>query len=137
MASRSRRTSLCAVLVVIIAGLASRRFPWLLPAALGKYPGDALWALMMFYLWCIAWPSASTLKIAVAALATCYAVEFSQLYQAPWINAVRKTTPGHLILGSGFHAMDLIAYATGVAFGIMLDKAARRFAPITAVSTGR
>lgn len=128
MVSRSRPTCFCAVLIIIVAGLATRRFPWLMPAALGKYPGDALWALMMFYLWCTAWPRASSLKIAGAALITCYVVEFSQLYQAPWINAVRKTTPGHLILGSGFHAMDLVAYATGVVFGIVLDKAARRAA---------
>ncbi len=134
MASRSRLICFCAVLLVIMAGLATRRFPWLLPAALGKYPGDALWALMMFYLWCIAWPRASSFRIAVAALATCYAVEFSQLYQAPWINAVRKTTPGHLILGSGFHAMDLVAYVIGVAFGVMLDKAAKRVASLRPTS---
>jgi len=48
---------------------------------------------------------------------TSFAGEFSQLYQADWINAVRHTTPGHLVLGSGFHAMDLLAYGVGVAVG--------------------
>lgn len=126
MKLRSRPVYLCAVLTVIALGLASRRFPWLLPASLGKYPGDALWALMMFFLWCAAWPRASTLKVAVAALTACYAVEFSQLYHAPWIDAVRKTTPGHLVLGSGFHGMDLIAYAAGVAFGAAAEQLTRR-----------
>ena len=48
-----------ATVVVIGLGLASRRFTWLFPAELGKYPGDALWALMVFMAMCVAWPRAS------------------------------------------------------------------------------
>jgi len=48
------------------------------------------------------------------ALAFCCAVEFSQLWHTPWLNAVRRTTAGHLVLGSGFNARDLVAYAGGV-----------------------
>lgn len=46
--TRNRRWYLVALIVVIAAGLASRRYAWLFPACLGKYPGDALWALMVF-----------------------------------------------------------------------------------------
>jgi hypothetical protein len=118
-ARRQRNRLLYALLVlaVIAAGLASRRYPGLLPAALGKYPGDALWALMVMLLYGVArprWPVALT---AAAALTTSYAVEFSQLYQADWINAIRHTTLGHLVLGSGFNAPDLLAYTVGVALG--------------------
>ncbi|WP_245589180.1 ribosomal maturation YjgA family protein [Chitinimonas koreensis] len=112
----------CACLAVIALGLASRRFPGLFPAALGKYPGDALWALMMFFCWGILLPRASTAKVACAALATAYAVEISQLYQAPWINAVRSTTLGHLVLGSAFHWLDLLAYAIGVSAGAFVER---------------
>ncbi len=114
---RNRLTYAALVLVVIAAGLASRRYPGLLPAALGKYPGDALWALMVMLLYGFAWPRWIIARTALAALATSFAVEFSQLYQADWINAIRHTTLGHLVLGSGFHAMDLLAYAVGVAVG--------------------
>jgi hypothetical protein len=114
---RSRLLYAVLVLAVIAAGLASRRYPFLLPAQLGKYPGDALWALMVLLLYGFARPGWPVAKVALAALATSFAVEFSQLYQADWINAVRHTTLGHLVLGSGFHALDLLAYTVGVAVG--------------------
>jgi len=118
---RNRLSHAVLVLVVIAAGLASRRYPELLPAALGKYPGDALWALMVMLLYGLAWPRWPIGRTALAALATSFAVEFSQLYQADWINAIRHTTLGHLVLGSGFHAMDLLAYAVGVAVGALAE----------------
>jgi len=88
---------------------------------LGKYPGDALWALMVFYGWAVILPPAPTSRLAGFAVLTSYAVEFSQLYQAPWINAIRATTCGHLILGSAFQWNDLMAYTVGVAIGIGLQ----------------
>lgn len=114
---RSRPLYALLVLAVIAAGLASRRYPWLLPAQFGKYPGDALWALMVMLLYGLARPGWSIARAAAAALATSFAVECSQLYQADWINAVRHTTLGHLVLGSGFHALDLLAYSVGVVIG--------------------
>ncbi len=110
------------IVVTIALGLASRRWPGVLfPDALGKYPGDALWALMVMFGWACLWPRMGPVRLAALALATSFAVEFSQLYQAPWINAIRSTTPGHLVLGSRFGAMDLVAYAVGVACGLGLD----------------
>lgn len=109
------------ILAVIAAGLASRKFPALLPAQLGKYPGDALWALMVLLLYGLARPAGSVGRVAFAALATSFAVEFSQIYQADWINAIRHTSLGHLVLGSTFHVPDLLAYAVGVGFGAALE----------------
>ncbi len=115
-----------AVLAVVVLGLASRRLPGLLPAGLGKYPGDALWALMVFFGWGMVLPRLATGRLAFLALATSYAVEFSQLYQAPWINTIRGTILGHLVLGSGFNSPDLLAYAIGVAAGVLCDRGLRR-----------
>ena len=126
---RNRLIYAALVLAVIAAGLASRRYPFLLPTQLGKYPGDALWALMVMLLYGFAkprWPVAGT---AIAALATSFAVEFSQLYQADWLNAVRHTTLGHLMLGSSFHAPDLVAYTVGIAVGVVAELLLRRPAP--------
>jgi hypothetical protein len=130
--SRNRLLYALLVLAVIAAGLASRRYPWLLPAQLGKYPGDALWALMVMLLYGLARPNWPIARTAAAALATSFVVELSQLYQADWINAVRHTTLGHLVLGSGFHALDLLAYAVGVAVG-----AAGELLMLRGASTGR
>ena len=118
---RNRLLYGAAVIGVIALGLASRKHPALFPAVLGKSPGDALWALMILLGYCTLAPRAGTWKVVGLALATCYGVELSQLYQAPWINAIRATTPGHLVLGSTFHWPDLVAYTVGIATGAFLD----------------
>ncbi len=69
---------------------------------------------MAFCGWGILMPAASTARLAVYALFTSYADEFSQLYQAEWINQVRRTPLGHLILGSAFSWFDMLAYTVGV-----------------------
>jgi hypothetical protein len=118
---RNRLFLSVALAVTVALGLASRKWPVLFPALLGKYPGDALWALMVY--WIIAWltPNAGIKKVAALALLISYADEFSQLYQAPWINAIRSTTLGHLILGSTFSWLDMLAYTVGVATGATID----------------
>jgi hypothetical protein len=55
-------------------------------------------------------------------LAICFAVELSQLYHAPALDALRETTAGHLVLGSGFDPRDLIAYAAGVCAAALVDR---------------
>jgi len=101
--------------------MASRKFPHLFPAALGKYPGDALWSLMVFIGLAFIQPRASTGRLSLLAFAISCAVEFSQIYQEPWINAIRHTTIGHLVLGSVFSWIDMAAYAVGVLIGAVFD----------------
>ena len=108
-------------LLVIALGLASRRYPGLFPAFLGKYPGDVLWALMVFLGCAGCWPRAATSRVAGLAFAASCLVEFSQLYRVPWLNALRATTPGHLVLGSTFAWPDIAAYAVGVLAGALID----------------
>jgi hypothetical protein len=96
------------------------------PAVLGKYPGDALWALMVYLGWAFWLPRASVCGVGLLALSTSWLVEFSQLYQADWINAIRATTLGHLVLGSTFVWEDLVAYAVGVLIGVVVDGRAFR-----------
>lgn len=126
MRQRSRAWLAAGMLVVVGAGLASRTWPWLLPQALGSYPGDALWASLVFLAIAFIRPRMAGHRLALIALAVSFVVEAAQLYQAPWINAVRATTPGHLILGQGFDWLDLCAYSVGVATGFILDRLAGR-----------
>jgi len=51
-----------------------------------------------------------------------FTIEFSQIYQADWINEIRNTKLGGLVLGYGFKVSDLIAYSVGVAFGFFINK---------------
>jgi hypothetical protein len=110
-----RRAWLCVTAALVVtAGLATRIDPLPLPAFLKLYAGDTLWAVLVFLLLAIAAPRRSALCLAVPALAIAYGVEILQLYQAPWLNAIRSTLPGRLILGQGFLFSDLICYTAGI-----------------------
>jgi hypothetical protein len=114
------------VIGAILLGLASRRFRSDLPWFIGEYAGDTLWAGMVYFLAATIWPNARTGRLAVGALAFSWAIEASQLYQAPWINSVRATTLGGLVLGFGFLWSDLICYTAGVALAVGIDLVLRR-----------
>ena len=109
------------VVVVVCAGLASRKYAYLLPAEFGKYPGDALWAMMVFFILGVLKPKWASAATGALALSVCYLVEFSQLLQPQWLVNVRQTTIGHLALGSHFHAQDLLAYAVGIFAGVLAE----------------
>lgn len=60
-------------------------------------------------------------------------METRQLYHAPALDALRRTTAGHLVLGSGFDPRDLLAYTLGVVAAVLLERALhRRPAPAVA-----
>jgi len=84
--------------------------------------GDALWAAMVVW-WISAIAPASRLPWrAAVALALCFAVEFGQLWRFPALDALRRTTAGHLVLGSGFDPRDFGAYAAGVLTAVLLER---------------
>jgi hypothetical protein len=85
--------------------------------------GDVLWAGMMAWWVGAAAPGARLAARSAVALGICVTVELSQLIHAPAIDAVRRTTLGHLVLGSGFDGRDLLAYAAGVSAVALLERA--------------
>ncbi|MBD2092286.1 DUF2809 domain-containing protein [Microcoleus sp. FACHB-1515] len=100
--------------------------------ALGSVAYEVFWILLIL----LCWPRGSIAKAAIAVcLATC-AIEFLQLWQAPflqavrWLRRLRATRPGCLILGNTFSWADFPAYALGswVGYGWAktLQRAVRR-----------
>src|SRR5215210_7125843 len=85
--------------------------------------GDAFWAVMIVWAVSVVVPSTTLASRGVVALAICWAVEASQLYHAPGLDALRATTVGHLVLGSGFDPRDFVAYAIGVLAAALLEQA--------------
>lgn len=94
------------------------------PPAARDVLGDALWAAMMVCWMGVLAPRLPLRTRALVALAVCVAVELSQRYQTPALDALRRTVPGQLVLGSGYDPRDFLAYALGVALAAVL---ARRF----------
>ena len=66
-------------------------------------------------------PRAVTIFAAAAAFVFCCGIEFAKLYQAPWIESVRATLPGRLILGRVFSWNNLAAYAIGILAGGLVE----------------
>ncbi|NUC18093.1 DUF2809 domain-containing protein [Bacillus mycoides] len=116
---RNRLLYVMFTIVVIILGLSSRKFVFVLPDLLNDYLGDALWALMIFTGFGFLFPKIETSKLAFISLIFCYGIEISQLYHAEWIDSIRATTLGGLVLGYGFLWSDLVAYTIGVGVGML------------------
>ena len=66
-------------------------------------------------------PKMSSKKVALISILICFLIEFSQLYHAEWIDAIRQTRLGGLILGFGFLWSDLVSYAIGGMMGCGLE----------------
>ncbi len=92
-----------------------------LPHFVAKYGADSLWALLVFLGIRFLVPRPNIWRAAAAATAFSFAIEFSQLYHAPWIDAIRRTTPGRLILGDVFNWPDFGSYVVGIACGVAID----------------
>jgi hypothetical protein len=105
-----------------VLGIGSRRFANALPAFIAAYAGDMFWALAAFAGIGFLLPRASTRKVGLLAMAFSIAIELSQFYHASWIDSIRQTTLGGLILGFGFLWSDLACYAAGVGLGVLIER---------------
>lgn len=117
-----RFSYLFAILVAIFLGLASRKWGHVLPSFLAENAGDALWAMMVYFGFRFLMTGRSLFLAIFLAFLTSFSIEFSQLYQAEWINHIRHTTLGGLVLGKGFLFVDLIRYSIGIIVGGLLDR---------------
>jgi len=119
--TRSRTLLVCLAATTIALGLATRRFPGAFPSFIADYGGDALWAMLVYWLLAIIWPRVSPARLAFGALAIAVCDEFSQMIDWQWLQALRNTRLGALVLGQGFLWSDLVCYAVGIAMAFAID----------------
>lgn len=122
MLKRNRTTYFLLVVSVILTGLLSRKFSDNLPEFLGKYSGDTLWGLMVFFIVGLIFANYTTAFIATIAFIFSCLIEISQLYQSEWINNLRHIKYVGLIFGYEFLWSDLICYAGGIVVGVLFEK---------------
>ncbi|WP_245827561.1 DUF2809 domain-containing protein [Paenisporosarcina indica] len=113
-----------AIIITILLGLASRKYSHQLLLFVAQNAGDILWAMMVYFGFRFLLVRQNLLTAVLLSFLFSYGIEFSQLYQEDWINQVRGTLFGALILGKGFLAVDLIRYTTGIMIVAILDKVA-------------
>lgn len=111
-------------ILTMLLGLLSRKFMAYLPDLIAPYLGDMLWATMVYFGFRFLFPKTKTEICFLIAIIFSFGIEISQLYQAQWINNLRATTLGALILGHGFLWSDLICYTIGVFIGCFIDNIA-------------
>ncbi|WP_419096117.1 DUF2809 domain-containing protein [Rossellomorea pakistanensis] len=110
------------VVIIILLGLASRKYSPLLPLFAAQHAGDMLWSMMIYFGFRFFLLRTSLLTAIWLSFLLCFGIEFSQLYQEDWINQIRETLLGALVLGKGFLAVDLIRYTAGIIMAATLDK---------------
>lgn len=109
------------IIIVIFAGLSTRRYDGFLPTIIANYGGDVLWALMVFLMFGFLFIKVRTRYIALISITFSYLIELTQLYHAPWIDDIRATTLGGLVLGFGFLWSDIVCYTVGVVIGVAIE----------------
>jgi hypothetical protein len=105
--------------VLVALGLSSRSS--FLPAFFIAYVGDVLWGGLFFALAAFARPAAATRDLWLASTTVTELIELSQLYQAPWAQAVRDTHLGGLFLGHAFSWSDTVCVALGTTTAALLE----------------
>lgn len=109
------------ILIVVLLGLASRSHSLVLPNFIQEYAGDTLWALAAYLMVAVLFPRMAIWKVAIVAGFFSLSIEASQLYHALWINQIRHTRLGGLVLGFGFLWSDLVCYAVGIGIGALME----------------
>ncbi|MEL7531926.1 MAG: DUF2809 domain-containing protein [Bacteroidota bacterium] len=110
------------LLFTLVLGFTSRwQVSWY-PDFYARYAGDTWWAILVYWGLSLLGRRMSPVKIAIGALSFAFLIEFSQLYQADWIIALRNTTLGSLVLGHGFLWSDLLCYSVGIGLAFLLDR---------------
>ncbi|WP_428328071.1 DUF2809 domain-containing protein [Mucilaginibacter sp.] len=113
---RYRSTYFFLICTTIILGLLSRHIK-----GIPLFIGDILWGLMVYFIVRFLFIKQSLKWVIIVALLFCYGIEFSQLYQAVWINNIRHTVLGGLVLGEKFLWGDMLSYTIGIGIGVWAD----------------
>ncbi|WP_275001944.1 DUF2809 domain-containing protein [Promicromonospora iranensis] len=118
---RRRTVPVLAAAVTVAAGLSVRS---VLGGDLAKYAGDALYALLIFWLVLVVAPRTRASTAAAVAFGVSVAVELFQLTGVP-AELGAHSTLARMVLGTTFNAPDLPFYAVGAALGWALHRTAR------------
>jgi hypothetical protein len=124
MTDRPLRNRIVYGALIVIAtgvGIQVRRHGDLLPDVLAEYAPQVLRPMALFAGLGLIFRSAATWQVASGAYILSALLEFSELYQEPWIEALRGTPLGALTLGTEFLNTDLAFYALGVLLCYLLE----------------
>ena len=90
--------------------------------ALGSVAYEIFWVLLVL----LVFPKLLPWRVALSICLATVAIEFLQLWKAPFLQAARATLPGRLVLGNTFNLKDFPAYLVGSGVGWLWGRSLRR-----------
>lgn len=124
-AIRCRLPYLAALVILCAAGLFVRRLNAAHPNFFTAYFPDTAWTMAVYCGFGLLFCKDARLHFP-AALAVSYIVELLQLWHPPFLEALRATTLGGLVLGYGFLWSDLVCYTVGACICAAAEMILRR-----------
>jgi len=103
-----------------ILGIASRKGANILPQFFVAYTGDTMWALAFFAIFRWLFPRQRNWEIGLITYNFSCLIELSQLWHPAWLETIRATLIGGLLLGFGFRISDLFCYFAGCLLGFCI-----------------
>jgi glycopeptide antibiotics resistance protein len=111
------RLALLVGMVLIIPFGYSMRFAPGLNPVLQDVVGSLAYQVLIMFLVAFLYPRLSLVTVAIGVFVFSAAIEFLQLYQPSWLQAIRATWAGRVILGNTFLWADFPPYALGCLLG--------------------
>ncbi len=105
---------------LIWLALATRNHPQWFHPFIAKYGGDTIWAGMSFFFLRMVFVKASLWKLALIAFVLGCMLEVTQLYHGEWIESIRATKIGGILIGYGFLWSDIVCYGVGVILAVVI-----------------
>ena len=118
--TRKIKTYIPIMLILIALGLPSRLSIPNLPHWYVAYTGDFLWAMLVFFFFCLIF-NLKNKNTFILTIATTYLIEFTQLFRPAWLETLRSYKIIALIIGYTFVWSDIIAYSLGISLAAIIN----------------
>ena len=93
------------------------RFYAPVPGWLRDASGGVAYVIFWMFAAVLVKPASAALQVSITVLALTCGIEFLQLWHPAWLEQIRRTLPGRLILGTTFDWLDFPPYLLGAILG--------------------
>ena len=122
MEEMNRKAFLWILILLIPIGLSTKFYRGVFEDWVHLYAGDIFYPMFWYVLLRMLWGNTSRFWCAVLVLSFCTLIEVSQLWKPSFLQVLRQTFVGAVILGSGFDWLDLVYYVAGIGLAVGIEQ---------------